>query len=119
MQDAIKEAGGAATSAEGHEGSGDSGKGNGSGKETAIITVNGKKVSIHRGRQTVAQIKTAGHVPLADDLEQQIDKHLVPLADDASVTIRGDEVFVSHPKDSASSHDALFTATPSRALKRK
>jgi hypothetical protein len=77
-------------------------------KETVTITVNNVPVPIHRGRQTVAEIKTAGHVALADDLEQLIDKRLVPLADDGSVTIKGEEVFVSHPKDSSSSHDTLF-----------
>ena len=85
-------------------------KGGEHGTNMVTITVNGAPVLIHRGRQTVAQIKTLGHVPLADDLEQQIDKKLVPLADDGALTIKGEEVFVSHPKDSASSHDALFDA---------
>jgi hypothetical protein len=80
------------------------------GKETVTITVNNVAVPIHRGHQTVAQIKTAGHVAAADDLEQLVDKRLIPLADNAAVTIKGDEVFVSHPKDSASSHDALFAS---------
>ena len=64
------------------------------------ITINGASKSIHRGRQTVVEIKTVGGVPLADDLEQVIDGRLVPLADDGAVTIKGREVFVSHPKDS-------------------
>src|SRR5437867_8411974 len=34
------------------------------------ITVNGASKLIHRGRQTVAEIKTVGGVPLADELEQ-------------------------------------------------
>ncbi len=112
MKDATKEVGGAATSAAGHDGPGDSGKGQDNSKETVTITVNGTNVPIHRGRQTVVQIKTAGHVAVADDLEQQIDKRLVPLPDDGAVTIKGEEVFVSHPKDSASSHKALFAAAP-------
>jgi hypothetical protein len=82
--------------------------GAGEGKDIVEITVNGVDVDIHRGHQTVVQIKTAGKVPLADELAQQVDKRLVPLADGAAVTIKGGEVFVSHPKDSASSHDALF-----------
>lgn len=77
-------------------------------KDTVTITVNNVAVPIHRGHQTVAQIKTAGHVAAADDLEQLVDKRLIPLADTAAVTIKGDEMFVSHPKDSASSHDDLF-----------
>jgi hypothetical protein len=73
------------------------------GHDEVFITVNGKQVRIHRGRQSVAEIKTAGGVPLADDLEQVIEGRLVPLPDDGSVTIKGDEVFISHPKDSAAS----------------
>lgn len=68
------------------------------------IFINGKPFSIHRGSQTVEAIKRAGNVPLADDLEQNIDGKLTPLADDGRVTIKGGEKFVSHPKDSGSSH---------------
>jgi len=67
------------------------------------ITINNTRKEIHRGRQTVAEIKAAGNVPLADDLEEVLENKLVPLPDDGAVTIKGGEVFVSHPKDSASS----------------
>ncbi len=67
------------------------------------VTINNVEKEIHRGRQTVAAIKTAGDVPLADDLEQVIDGKLTLLPDDGAVTIKGGEVFVSHPKDSGSS----------------
>jgi len=67
------------------------------------IAVNNVQYEIHRGRQTVAAIKTAGQVPLADDLEQIVDNKLVRLPDEGAVTIKGGEMFVSHPKDSASS----------------
>lgn len=70
---------------------------------TVTISVNGVERSIHRGRQTVAAIKDVGQVPLADDLEQVVDGKLVPLPDNGSVTIKGGETFVSHPKDSSSS----------------
>lgn len=83
----------------------------GNGNATVTITVNNTSVQIHRGHQTVAQIKTLGNVAAADDLEQLVNNRLVPLADNASVTIKGEEVFVSHPKDSASSHDELFLGT--------
>jgi hypothetical protein len=63
------------------------------------ITVNNNPIEIHRGRQPVTAIKEAAHVPLAHDLEQVIDGALKPLADDAAVTLHGNEVFVSHPKD--------------------
>lgn len=67
------------------------------------ITINGVPKEIHRGHQTVAAIKAAGGVPLADDLEQQVDGKLKLLPDDGAVTIKGGEIFVSHPKDSGSS----------------
>src|SRR5262245_21114722 len=67
------------------------------------ITVNGRTYSIHRGHQTVAAIKQVAEVPLAHDLEQVVDGVLKPLADDGAVTLKGGEVFVSHPKDAASS----------------
>ena len=72
------------------------------GKDFVTIKVNAKDVEIHRGSQTVAAIKTAGTVPQADELEQVIDGKLTPLADDGSVTIKGGEKFVSHPRDSGS-----------------
>lgn len=68
------------------------------------ITVNHIDHKIHRGRQTVADIKTVGNVPLADDLEQVVDGKLIPLPDGGAVTIKGGELFVSHPKDSGSSN---------------
>ena len=68
-----------------------------------MITVNTIPVSIHRGHRTVAEIKTAAKVPLADDMEQVIDGKLIPLADDGSVTLKGGEQFISHPKDGSSS----------------
>ncbi len=68
-----------------------------------MITVNSISVRIHRGNRTVAEIKTAANVPLAEDLEQIINGKLVPLPDDGSLTIKGGEQFVSHPKDGAAS----------------
>lgn len=67
------------------------------------ITVDEKPFTIHRGRRTVAEIKTAAGVPLADDLEQIEDEKLVLLADDASITIKGGEVFLSHKKSGGTS----------------
>lgn len=68
------------------------------------ITVNHHEYRIRKGRHTVAEVKTVGHVPLADDLEQvrhgnQL--HLLP--DDGHIEIHGGEVFVSHPKSASSS----------------
>lgn len=78
----------------------DDGKGQG---PLVEITVNGAPRRIRRGRHTVAELKTLGGVPQADDLAQVIDGSLKPLPDDGAVVIRGGEVFVSHPKDCGSS----------------
>lgn len=73
------------------------------GKSEVTISVDGKDVSIHRGHQTVANIKSAGNVIANYDLDQLVDGKLEPLLDEGSVTIKGGEIFVSHPKDSSSS----------------
>ena len=75
----------------------------GSDDDCLQITVNGLERRIQSGRRTVSEIKKVGEVPQADDLEQLIDGKLVPLADDASVIIKGREEFFSHPKDGGSS----------------
>lgn len=68
------------------------------------ITINDVSKPIHRGNQTVEALKKLGGIPLADELEQLIKGKLTPLADDGRVPIKGEEIFVSHPKDSGSSH---------------
>ncbi len=67
------------------------------------IQINGVSKLIHRGHQTVAEIKKLGGVPLADELEQLIDGKLKPLPDDGAVTIKGGEVFMSHVRSGGSS----------------
>lgn len=68
------------------------------------ITVDGKERKIHRGRQTVAEIKKVGEVPPADELSQIIDGKITPLPDNGSVVIKGGEVFVSNRPSGGSSH---------------
>lgn len=67
------------------------------------IKINNSLFDIHRGRRSVSEIKNTGGVLLADVLNQIVNGKLEPLADDAFVTIKGGEEFVSHPRDSASS----------------
>jgi hypothetical protein len=67
------------------------------------ITINGASKLIHRGRQSVVEIKKVGGVPLADELEQLVDGKLTPLPDDGAVTIKGGEVFMSHVRSGGSS----------------
>lgn len=67
------------------------------------ITINNASYPIHRGLRTVADIKTVGHVPSVDQLDQLIDGTFQALKNDASVVIHGGEVFVSYPQTGASS----------------
>ena len=60
------------------------------------IIVNGDPYKIHRGHQTVPEIKTAGKVSLVDKLEQVLNGELVPLDDNGSIVIKGGEEFKSH-----------------------
>lgn len=67
------------------------------------VTIDDKTWRVHRGRQTVVDLKTVAGVALAYDLDQVIDGKFEPLKDDSAVTIKGGEVFISHPKDGSSS----------------
>lgn len=73
------------------------------GNSIVQIRINDNPYEIHRGRKSVAEIKTTGNIPIAHDLVQIIDEKLTPLDDNASITIKGGEVFLSHPKDGSSS----------------
>jgi hypothetical protein len=67
------------------------------------ITIGGKPFKVVAGNYTGAQIKKIGGVPPADDLEQIIEKKIVPIADTAPVCIKGGEVFIHHPNSGGSS----------------
>lgn len=71
--------------------------------EAVAIHVNNEPVYIHPGRYQVATVKKLAGVPLADDLEQLIDSTLKPVPDDATLHLRGCEIFISHVKDGGSS----------------
>jgi len=72
-------------------------------KDYVKITVNDVQREIHRGRQSVSEIKTVGEVPLNYMLEHLINGKLTPLDDNGSVVIKGGEIFIGHIKDGASS----------------
>jgi hypothetical protein len=71
--------------------------------EWVKIQVNGKPRRIHPGVNTGAQIKHAGEVPATDELDLVRNGQLVPLADDQTLEIVGEEVFLSHPPSGGSS----------------
>lgn len=72
---------------------------------TIIVSTDGvdKLVSIHRGRQSVADIKAAANVPIEYVIDQIIDHEIKPLQNDESVTIKGGERFISHVDDGKAS----------------
>lgn len=70
---------------------------------TVTVTINDCPVEVRRGRRSVSGLKRAGGVAQADVLEQVVAGRLVELPDAGHVDIEGGEVFVSHPRDSASS----------------
>lgn len=74
------------------------------GRDMVQIAMNDESFPIHRGRRTVAEIKAACKVNPAWVI-QQIGKDGVPviLGDDAAVTIKGDERFISHVAGGGSS----------------
>lgn len=71
--------------------------------ELVKIKVNNVDREIKKGIRTVKEIKDAGNVPLAHELEQLIDGKLIPLKDDAKVEIKGGEQFFGHVRDGSSS----------------
>lgn len=72
------------------------------GSSIVSVTIDDKTRQIHRGRQAVVELKTLGEVPLAYDLDQVVDGKFEPLPDDGAITLKGGEVFISHPKDGSS-----------------
>lgn len=74
------------------------------GQSTVTIVVNGAEYAIHRGRRTVAEIKSIAQVPAAHELAlMRGEQDLERLPDDGSLVIKGGEQFLSYPKDSGSS----------------
>lgn len=73
------------------------------GSRLVEIHINTKSYPISRGKNTVVEIKKLGGVPEAHELEELINGKLTPLADDASVLIKGCEKFFGHVRDGSSS----------------
>lgn len=72
-------------------------------KKLVEIHINEVKYDVEKGLIPVNELKTLGKIPPEHELEQLIDGKLTPLADDASVRIKGGEVFFSHVRDGSSS----------------
>lgn len=67
------------------------------------IKIDNIDYQVHRGRQTVAHLKEIAGISQSYELAELQDGRLVPLADDASVTVKGGEEFKSNLKVGQSS----------------
>jgi len=63
---------------------------------TITVSTDGvdKVVSIHRGHQSVAEIKAVANVPIEYVIDQIVDGEIKPLQNDDSVTLKGGERFI-------------------------
>lgn len=67
------------------------------------ILIDTNPFEIARGKYTGAELKKIGNVPSEYDLEQIVKGQIKPIGDSVIVLIKGEEEFISHPKDGQSS----------------
>ncbi|MDB5388770.1 MAG: hypothetical protein JWM11_4416 [Planctomycetaceae bacterium] len=67
------------------------------------VTVDTKQKKVRPGIYVVSEFKRLVKVKADYELEDIIEGKLTPLADDAKITIKGGEVFVSHARQGGSS----------------
>ncbi len=67
------------------------------------IHINHHKFEIPQGPLAIKSMKDWAEISAADEVEQVVNGELKPLADDAVVQIRGEERFISHPRDCGAS----------------
>ncbi|HWJ29719.1 MAG TPA: multiubiquitin domain-containing protein, partial [Flavisolibacter sp.] len=67
------------------------------------IRVNDQPYSIKRGPHTVVELKKLAGISQADELSELVNKKLIPLQDQASVSIKGGEEFFSCKREGSSS----------------
>jgi len=73
------------------------------GASVVKVMINGTTKEIHRGSHTIAELKNLLGVDASLALDQDINGTLTPLDDAQRITIKGDEVFFSHPRTGGSS----------------
>ena len=66
---------------------------------TVNVHVNNQRIFLQPGPYDVPTFKKVAGVPQADDLEELVNCKLKPIADGATIHIKGCEVFISHVKD--------------------
>ena len=72
-------------------------------KHLVTVSVDGQAKEVARGKYIVSEFKPIVGAPADYELDQVVDGEFKPLADDATVHIKGDEVFVSHVRRGGSS----------------
>ncbi|PWT71110.1 MAG: hypothetical protein C5B46_08700 [Proteobacteria bacterium] len=72
-------------------------------KHVVTVTVDGQAKEVARGNHLVSEFKASVGVPADYELDQVVDGEFKPLADDATLHIKGGEVFVSHVRRGGSS----------------
>jgi hypothetical protein len=72
------------------------------GKDLVTVTINGKPKEIHRGNDTVTELKVLLGVDASQALDEVIGGEFKPLEDTQRITIKGGEVFVSHARHGGS-----------------
>ncbi len=73
------------------------------GPHTISITINRDPYELHEHVVTVKKLKQMAGIPLADQLEKVVGGELVLLDDNGTIQVKCGDVFVSHPRDNASS----------------
>lgn len=77
--------------------------GDGADKHLVPVTVDGEIKHVMRGKYVVSEFKAAVGVPADYELDEVVEGEFRPLADDATIHIKGEEVFVSHVRRGGSS----------------
>lgn len=67
------------------------------------VTVDGKKLTLHRGHYTVAEFKQEVGVDAAKELDEIVEGQITPLDDTGKLVLKGGEVFISHARTGGSS----------------
>lgn len=67
------------------------------------IKINGDDYELNQPKVSVKELKNLASIPLADVLEQVVNNQMVPLDDNAVLELHCGDMFVSHPRDNASS----------------
>lgn len=72
-------------------------------KRFVVVVVDGHRKTVRSGKYIVAEFKATVGVPAEYELDEVVRGEFRPLNDDATIHIKGEEVFVSHVRRGGSS----------------